>query len=104
MKKIVLAALGALAALGLALAPAASADSHDDWYLNKLLDIGITSSPTRMIALGHHVCDELAAGMSANQVKDWLYTTTTFRPMEVGWILGSSVRAYCPQYVSRVAG
>jgi hypothetical protein len=104
MRKLVLMLLGALAALGLTLAPAAFADSNDDWYLDKLLDIGITSSPTRMIALGHHVCDHLAAGMSANQVDDWLNTTTTFRPMEVGWILGSSVRAYCPQYVSRVAG
>jgi hypothetical protein len=96
VKKIVLTVLGALTALGLALAPAASANSNDDWFINKLRDHGMASdSRSWWIGAGHQVCHMLQLGMTADQASALIQAPGI---PDSGYLVGASIHAYCPQY------
>jgi hypothetical protein len=63
-----LTGLTTLAAL-LVWAPAATADTNDDTYLNNLAANSITSAtgPDALIRIGHAMCDSLSAGYTPSQ-------------------------------------
>jgi hypothetical protein len=101
VKRSLVAALAA-AALGMAAAPAAHANSADDNYLNTLASRGITGQPDQLIAAGHAVCDNTSnagggnIGGAASMFS--VMTSLGFGPQQAYFLQSAAYNAYCPQY------
>ena len=82
-----------------------SGGSADAKYLDRLHDgsINYTSSDAVAIKAGHSVCDSLDAGHTVDQVSNYLLANTTVDPYSIGYVVGASVYAYCPEYGSQIA-
>jgi hypothetical protein len=94
---VVLAALGPLAAA----APIAHAEPIDDAFLAALSAKGILfGSPDKALIAGHEVCDELDNGKTPNQVASTVMSNSDLDGYHAGYLVGASIRAYCPRYVS----
>jgi len=82
----------------------------DGVYLATLHDLGNqyidSSSDTLLIQIGHQVCDALDQGVTVYDLIAALANsgnfTTSASQEAVGYIIGVSVAAYCPQYTSQV--
>ncbi len=94
---VVLAAVAPLAAT----AAIARADASDDAFLAALSAKGIHfGSPEKALIAGHEVCGELDAGRTVNQVASTVMSNSGLDGYHAGYFVGTSIRAYCPQYAS----
>ena len=84
-------------------APLAHADA-DSAYLGALSGHGITwSSDSTVIAVGHAVCTDWAAGNTLQQTySDVRSALTNLSDDSVAFLIGAATGAYCPQYESKV--
>ncbi|MGA8548009.1 MAG: DUF732 domain-containing protein [Mycobacterium sp.] len=108
MLKASAAGLAALAA-GIVLSavtrvPAWADPDADAAYLNALHRQGIqptSGSDASLIAAGHEICEQLAAGYSMNAVmaQGEIYAGHGITEDDVKVIVRSAAAAYCPQYI-----
>ena len=86
----------ALAAVGVALAPAAMADPNDDAYLADHLRHDV-QSPAHAIDSGHKICNDLVAGFGRQLIIDNTAksgTPTSTQPKPAAW--STSPSGNCP--------
>lgn len=100
---------GALAAvlggLCVAAAPMANADIMDDAYLQALTKGGISwdnGADSKMISLGHAVCQDWASGNTLDQTIVDVRKALGLSDNGTGTIIGAATAAYCPQYQSKL--
>ncbi len=94
---VLVAALGALAVA----APIAHADAADDAFLAAVKSKGIHfGSPEKAFIAGHEVCDELGNGKTPAQVASTVQSNSDMDGYHAGFLVGASIKAYCPQYAS----
>ena len=100
MKRLIVFTAAALAAIGVALAPAAMADPNDDAYIADLTSsAGINvDNPAQAIDCGHKICNDLLAGFDrqlivSNTAKSGDPDLT---PAQASGMVDVAQRHYCP--------
>lgn len=100
MKKLVGFTAAALAAVGVALAPAAMADPNDDAYLADLKAISgmNVQSPAHAIDSGHEICNDLVAGFGRQLIIDNTAKSgdPDLDPAQASGMVDVAQRHYCP--------
>ena len=78
--------------------------SADAKYIDRLDEGGIAySSEAAAIKTGESICDSLDAGYSVDSVSRILLGSGSgYGPFDVGYIVGASVYAYCPEYGDQI--
>ena len=97
-------ALGALLVGPLSAAATAHADSHDQMFLSALQSEGITDhvSSSHAIEAGHIVCEKLDGGLSPSDEASDVLLSSQMPAYHAGYFVGVSIKAYCPQYQSKI--
>jgi Protein of unknown function (DUF732) len=100
----VLIALGALLIGPLGAAATANADTKDQTFLSALQTDGITDhiSSSHAIDAGHIVCQKLDGGLSPSDAASDVLLSSQMPAYDAGYFVGASIRAYCPEYQSKV--
>ena len=98
------AVVAAIGSLVLVAAPAASADSGENFL--KTLEAGGFSwadeaAGQDLIDFGHGVCHELGDGTSAADMITQGASETGWTQTQVGYFIGASASAFCPQHLKR---
>jgi Protein of unknown function (DUF732) len=99
-----LVAIAAAVGLGLATAPSAYADEHDDAFLLELKhqDILVTGDPAGAVEWAHWACDQLNQGAEPQHVVQWLIGYNPAKNMDFGATDAQFLRVatiyYCPAY------
>lgn len=85
--------------------PAARADSADDRYVQRLMDVGIgvKAPPDRLIRLGHMVCADIGHGNNPVDDGNGLYGGADLSEHN-RTLAGAAVDAYCPQFKNQIGG
>jgi hypothetical protein len=86
-------------------APIANADIADDAYLHALSKNGITwdnGADSRMIAVGHAVCQDWAGGNTLDQTVTDVRKALGLSDGGTGTIIGAATAAYCPEYQGKL--
>ncbi|BAX91463.1 DUF732 domain-containing protein [Mycobacterium shigaense] len=94
-----------LGGLLVAAAPMANADIADDAYLHALTQNGISwdnGADSKMIAVGHAVCQDWAGGNTLDQTVSDVRKALGLSDGGTGTIIGAATAAYCPQYQSKL--
>ena len=101
--RVLVAAAGLLVG-PLAAAGTANADTTDQVFLSALKNDGITDhiSSSHAIEAGHIVCQKLDGGMSPSDEASDVLLSSQMPAYDAGYFVGASIRAYCPQYESKV--
>ena len=97
----------AVALLGpLGAVPTAHADTKDDTFLASLKAEGITDhlSAQHAIEAGHTVCQKLDSGLTPTEVASDVLNSSVMPAYHAGYFVGASIKAYCPQYESKLSG
>ena len=94
MKKFAIAAIAA-AGLGMALAPLASADS--DSFLTVLANDGWHGSSAAAIAVGQHICSDIAAGVPQATTMQTISDNTTdgVEPKDAAFFYSAAATNLC---------
>ena len=66
-------------------------------------DIGSYRSDSRVAALGHAVCNDLAAGVSVSDIASRLSSSTLPTP-DLGAVMTAASQVLCPKYASAFSG
>jgi Protein of unknown function (DUF732) len=95
------------------LPPMARADSDDAVFLHALDDSGIHgyNKPSDIINLAHKVCEQLAAGASANLIAQVIASSSNDSSAvihmshdQADTFIGAAVGVYCPGLAARAVG
>lgn len=80
-------------------------------YLSRLRDtdpeITHYRSPSQLVALGHAACEEMQSGVSYLEVADRMAgeeSPPTLPSQDLGAVISSAARVFCPKYSSQVSG
>ena len=100
-----LIALGALLIGPLGAAATAHADPGDQTFLAALKSEGITDhvSASHAIQAGHIVCQKLDGGLTPSEAASDVLLSSEMPAYHAGYFVGASIRAYCPQYESKIS-
>ena len=91
-----------VALLGMA-APTAHAEAPDEAFLAALRSQGIdATSPAAANAAGHAVCADLDHCKTPLDVAHDVVNSTNQVDSHAGYLVGSGVAAYCPQYAAAI--
>lgn len=100
----VLVAVGALLVGPLGAAATGRADNGDQMFLSALQSEGITDhiSSAHAIEAGHIVCQKLDGGLSPSEAASDVLLSSQMPAYHAGYFVGASIKAYCPQYQSKI--
>jgi hypothetical protein len=81
---------------------AAHADTNDDAFVMALRadGVGVNSSVSSLVSLGHEVCHAATKGLTDSQMAVAI-AGADFSMAQSFFIIGAAEAAYCPQYASR---
>lgn len=98
-KSVITAGFVTLALFG---APQAHADATDAAFLKALQieNIEDTDGNAALIAAGHEVCNLRNAGMTDQDVIDYVENKSELGAYDSGYFVGAAYGAYCPAYAS----
>jgi hypothetical protein len=100
---VVVVLLGPLGAISTAHAD--TSNNTDNTFLTALKSEGITDhvSPQHAIEAGHSVCQKLDSGETPTAVANDVLNNSQMPAYHCGYFVGASIRAYCPQYTSKLS-
>jgi hypothetical protein len=77
---------------------------HDNLFLTQLKEKNINfGSREANIQEGHRVCFLLSGGMLPLDIADQMRDSSQMSGNQTGWIVGSAITAYCPEYAKEAA-
>jgi hypothetical protein len=100
---VVVVLIGPLGAI--ATAHADTNSNSNNTFLTALKSEGITDhvSTQDAIQAGHSVCQKLDGGETPTAVANDVLNNSQMPAYHCGYFVGASIRAYCPQYTSKLS-
>lgn len=99
---VVVVLIGTLGAISTA---HADNNNSDNTFLTELKSEGITDhvSPQHAIQAAHSVCQKLDGGETPTAIANDVLNNSQMPAYHCGYFVGASIRAYCPQYTSKIS-
>lgn len=80
-----------------------SSFTDESFVTNVRVGTSYAGSDTQLIQLGHLACSDLDLDPSIVSAGTDIMSTTGMGAYDSGWLVGSAISAYCPQYTSLVS-